>query len=187
MLIPQFTSTPSFRPSANAVVHRFGNGIADQHHGLGHPYYPCPEASAGMVSPSSRPIIVANDWKWITRDFYPAGYRLDDIQNQLGAGPSVVPAFKLPDRPATFGPPRTIVWPDPAIARPTATFRLSTGAVSRCQYDAYVEGFPHPYSRGSYHPTDKAKQQSKSKYYIVFYGHEVGIFKSWGGMLGTDL
>jgi hypothetical protein len=35
-----------------------------------------------MVSPSSRPIIVNEDREWINRDFYPAGYHLDDIQNQ---------------------------------------------------------------------------------------------------------
>ena len=180
---------PSFEPSGNIVIHHPGPGLAPQRHSLSiSPYYwSAHEERAPIVSPSIRAPIVDDDWDYLTRDFFPKGFRLDDLQSHTLAGPSTVPAFKLPARPSLFGPPPTIVWPDPNSRRATASFRLPTGAVSWCSYDTYVEGFPHPYSRGSFHPTDKAKQQSGYKYYVVFYGHEVGIYKSWGGVLGTHL
>jgi hypothetical protein len=182
--LPPFQGRSTFEPSANMVVYHPGPGLAPQRHGLGSPYYPLESGGsrACLVSPSVRPIVVDTDVNWPTsRDFFPLPYRLDDISDATQVGPGQVPAFKSPARAAAFGPPPAIVWPDPAIAQASASFRLSTGVVTHCQYNTYVEGFPHPYSRGSYHPADKSKQQSGSRYYIVFYGHEVGIFKSWGG------
>jgi hypothetical protein len=174
-----FNPLPSFEPSANTV--HFRNGTSTKVHGMGFPFHPLPTdaACASMLSPSSRPLLVDGDSDWLDQDFFPALYRLDDVQSRVP--PSQVPQYSIPGCPAAFGPPRVIVWPDPGVPQLQATVRLSTGASVSCQYDAYVEGFPHPYSRGSFHPQDKAKQQSGSKFYIVFYGHEVGIFKSWGG------
>ena len=121
--IPTFNPFPVFMPSSNMVLHLPGAGLPPQRHGLGSPYYPSPDAQrTGMVSPSNRPILVADDREWIDRDFYPTGYRLDDLQYEARAGPSQVPAFKLPSRPATFGPPRTIVWP--AGSRHSSPHRL---------------------------------------------------------------
>jgi hypothetical protein len=153
--------------------------------GLGVPYHPLTEPRARMFSPSSREIIVDNNLNWEHRDFFPSPFRLDYVQTKTR--PSLVTPYAIPTRPATFGPPTTNIWPDPAIPQPTAIFRLPTGVSVNCQYDAYIKDFPHAYSRRSFHPTDKAKQKSGAKYYIVFYGHEVGIFKLWGGLLGTDL
>ena len=128
-----------------------------------------------MVSPSRQPIIVETDHAWIDRNFFPTPHRLETVAATTQLGPAQVPAFKTPSRPSAFGPPPAIVWPDPAISQAAASFRLPTGVITRCHYEPYVEGFPHPYSRGSYHPIDKSRQRSASPYYIIFYGHEAGI------------
>ena len=79
--------------------------------------------------------LVDVDWYYLTRDFFPLGFRLDDLQSLARAGPSTIPAFKLPARTAPFGPQPTIVWPDPGTIRATVSFRLPTD---------YVKGSPHP-------------------------------------------
>ena len=180
--LPPYNPFPAFQPSANLVHFRApGDSVPSELHGLGAPFYPLlGRPRAPMFSPSSREILVDSDLNWVHRDFFPSPFRLDDVSSRVP--PSQVPAYCAPGRPAAFGPPSTIVWPDPGVPTLTANFRLPTGVSVSCQYTTYVEGFPHPYSRGSFHPTDKSQQRSGSRYYVVFYGHEVGIFKSWGGV-----
>ena len=97
---------PSFIPSGNVIIYNPGPGLEPQRHGLSSPCYyrSAIEERAPIVSPSDTPPIVDDDWNYLTRDFFPTGFRLDDLQSRTRAGPSTVPAFKLPIRNAPFGP-----------------------------------------------------------------------------------
>jgi hypothetical protein len=134
------------------------------------------DPKADVHAPSSEcPLPGTNGDHWEDRDFMP-----DGSSDSAIATPSFVDYFRPPGRSTHYV--ANIHWPSPGATNCDAIIVAGPGGLqSSIAYQVYVKGFPHPYSRHSFYKRDRAEERSKSTYYAVLFGNEVGIYYTWPG------
>ena len=140
-----------------------------------------------MVSPSDRPPIVDNDWNYLPETSFPRAFASTIFSPTLALDPAQSPLSSSPPEPRPSDPHQSSSGRIPELLKPPRPFVCQPASSPLAPTTLKWKHSPTPTPVVASTLQTKLTQQSDYKYYIVFYGHEDGIFKSGGWGVGFAL